>query len=417
MFEKIAVLRHMGNDGLDAMARPHLYVLGRRCSAFRVCGISGLALAVGLGVLLTLHLDLSLWMLGVAVCIAVATFLALAMITKIIVGEERLIYYHHEVAILAMVALVLGLLGEPVLSYMDVTILGVGTFLFCGRIGCLMVGCCHGRPHRWGVCYRTEHAEAGFTPYFVGVRLFPIQLVESAWVFATVAFGVGMVFVGAAPGAALAWYVIVYDVGRFSFEFVRGDPFRPYRGGFSEGQWTSLLLILAVLGAELGGAIPLHVWHVAAGAGVILAMIGVAAHRRRRRDARHRLLSPGHVHEVAEAVALLTNLAFAPGSAPGPLDIRHHVNVARTSLGIRLSTGRVAAGEGDVRHFTLSSRDGTLEKADAHALFNLVVQLQRRHGRTEIHAAQAGAFHLLVYPPAARHNPPYAPTPSEPATP
>jgi prolipoprotein diacylglyceryltransferase len=40
---------------------------------------------------------------------------------------------------------------EPIIPYLDVTILVIGIFLVCGRIGCLMVGCCHGKPHRWGV--------------------------------------------------------------------------------------------------------------------------------------------------------------------------------------------------------------------------------------------------------------------------
>jgi hypothetical protein len=73
------------------------------CSAFFVLGLTGLALCVAFGVLLTLHRGPSLWVLGAAVLTAVATFLALVMITKIIVGEERLIYYHQEVAILATV--------------------------------------------------------------------------------------------------------------------------------------------------------------------------------------------------------------------------------------------------------------------------------------------------------------------------
>ena len=392
------------NNPLDAVVRPHLHVLGRRCSAFYVCGLTGLSLAVVLGVLLTLHRGLALWVLGAAVLTAVATFLTLAMITKIIVGEERLIYYHHEVAILATVTLVLGLLGQPVLAYLDVTILGVGTFLFCGRVGCFLVGCCHGRPHRWGVCYRQEHAEAGFTHYFVGVRLFPIQLVESAWVFATVAAGVGMVLSGAAAGVALAWYVIVYDVGRFGFEFMRGDPSRPYRGGFSEGQWTSLLLMLVVVGAEVGGVIPLHAWHLAATAALLLVMVGMAVRRRLRRDARHRLLNARHVREVAEAVEVLTDLARAPGAMPGTLDTQHYVNVAHTSLGLQLSTGRVATDEGDVHHLTLSRRDGVLDEQVARALGDLLQQLHHHPGPGEVRAGRKGVFHLL-YPP----TPPGAP--------
>jgi hypothetical protein len=139
---------------------------------------------------LVTYLGLSPLVLVWLVLTAVLTFLALAMVTKIITGEENLIYYHHEIAVMVVAACLLNLLYQPVLPYLDITILGLGTFLAFGRVGCLMVGCCHGRPHGRGVCYRAEHAAAGFTPYLVGVRLFPIQAVESVWVFSIVVVGV-----------------------------------------------------------------------------------------------------------------------------------------------------------------------------------------------------------------------------------
>ena len=119
-----------------------------------------------------------------------------------------------------------------------------------------MVGCCHGRPHRWGVCYREEHAAVGFTPYFVGVRLFPIQAVESLWVFCIVTTGVTFVLNGRPAGAALAWYVVTYDLGRFCFEFLRGDPDRPYLWGFSQPQWISLLLMCGWYGRRWPASFP-----------------------------------------------------------------------------------------------------------------------------------------------------------------
>src|SRR5439155_22019386 len=97
--------------------------------------------------------------------------------------------YHHEIDVMINAALLLWLLGQPLLPYLDLTILGIGMFLACGRVGCLMVGCCHGRPHSWGVRYKQEHADAGFAPYYVGVRLFPIQAVESLWVLSIVIVG------------------------------------------------------------------------------------------------------------------------------------------------------------------------------------------------------------------------------------
>lgn len=377
------------NRILDRAACPEIQLGRRTASAFHVCGLTGLALALGLATTLTVHLGLSLWVLAAMAGTAVLTFLALAMVTKIVLGEEQLIYYHHEVAILTTVTLVLVLLGEPVLRYLDVTILGVGTFLFCGRVGCFMVGCCHGRPHRWGVRYRPEHADAGFTRYYVGIRLFPIQLIESCWVFATVVVGVGLVVGGAAPGAALAWYVIVYDVGRFGFEFVRGDPARPYRGGFSEGQWTSLLLMLVVVGAELAGAVPAHVWHVVATAGVVLVMITVAARRRVRRDTRHRLTNPNHIAELDTALERLSLPRQHDGTS---------IDVLTTSAGLRVSTDLTHTGHGVLRHYTLSTKDGRIDEPGAHALASSIVLLRHHDAEGELLAGDTGVFHLVIPP-------------------
>src|SRR5262249_7343149 len=164
-----------------------------------------------------------------------------------------IIYYHHEIAVMLAAMALLWLTSEPLLPFLDITILGIGAFLACGRIGCLMVGCCHGRPHHWGIRYKPEHAVAGFTPYYVGIVLFPIQLVESLWVAGVVIVGVLLIVNGSPAGSALAWYVVAYDLGRFFFEFMRGDPDRPYLWCFSQPQWISIVLMAFVVVAEQAG--------------------------------------------------------------------------------------------------------------------------------------------------------------------
>ena len=99
--------RDVLNRSLDRLTRPVMRQGARSWSSFHVCGCTGFVLGVALGVTLTYRLGLSVAVLAIVVVTAVATFLALAMATKIIISEERLIYYHHEVAILALVALVL----------------------------------------------------------------------------------------------------------------------------------------------------------------------------------------------------------------------------------------------------------------------------------------------------------------------
>ena len=265
----------MFNKKLDKLVRPEIRALRRSWQAYQVCGYSGFGLAIVLTMCLVAYLNLSPLVMGAITLVTALVFFGLVMASKIVSGEEQIVYYHHEIAVLIATTLLLWLLKQPILPYLDLTILGIGLFLVFGRVGCLMAGCCHGRPHRWGVCYRPEHAEAGFTPWYVGVRLFPIQAVESLWVFGVVLVGSILVVKGSAPGTALAWYTISYGVARFGLEFWRGDPERPYLWGFSEAQWISLLLMGLAAGAELSGALPLSPWHIGAAGGVLATMIAI----------------------------------------------------------------------------------------------------------------------------------------------
>jgi hypothetical protein len=388
----LSAFQARANRLFDRLLRVEVGFLGRRESAFLACGKVGLLMAVALGIVLTLHRGLSLPVILALSATSVAALLGQTLIMKVLTGEEELVYYRHEIAIIVVAALTLWLLDQPVWPYLDITILAVGIFLVCGRVGCLMVGCCHGRPHRWGARYSPEHAAAGFTSHYVGIRLFPIQIVESAWVLATVAVGAGMIVGGSAPGEAFAWYVIVYDIGRFSFEFVRGDPGRPYIKGFSEAQWTSVLLMVVILIAEAYGVLPFHAWHWLATGAVAAALIAVAWMRPASGLARHRILHPRHVREVAEALEGMDPAAGAP-TAEGTI-----VLVASTSLGLRLSTGTTNDPAGPVRHYTISWSGGDISAEAARTLADLVLLLKHVSTPSVLTKGSTGAFHLLIGP-------------------
>jgi hypothetical protein len=396
------------NGYLDKLARPDIHLLGRSRPAFRVCGYTGLTMAAILAVTLATHLGLSLVVIAVLILAAALTFLGLVMATKIITGEELIIYYHHEIAVMIVAGLLLWLLRQPVLPYLDVTILSIGMFLACGRVGCLMVGCCHGRPFHWGVCYRQEHATAGFTPYYVGVRLFPIQAVESLWVFCIVGAGTIFILSGRPPGTALAWYVVTYDLARFCLEFMRGDPERPYLWGYSQPQWISLLLMCGVVWAELAGLLPFHLWHVGATACLALAMAIISLSRRFQRTAKHLLLHPRHVREVAEALAQLSNLTTEAKDTgqwtviPKRNSVPERVYIGCTSLGIRISAGRISHAAGEIYHYALSCRDGGMTEEMARILARLILQLKRATGSGEFLKGNQDVFHVLIYPAAGK---------------
>ncbi len=380
-------LQARASSGLKRLARPGLRFGSRSISSFHLCGIVGWVTGIALACFLTAHQGLPLWVTGVLAVGSIVTFLALVMAMKIATGEENIVYYHHEIAVVAVSALTLWLLGQPVLPYLDAVLLGLGLFLACGRVGCLMVGCCHGRPHSWGVCYGHEHAAAGFTPHLVGVRLFPIQLVESVYVLATVAVGTAMVLRGAAPGSALAFYSIAYGLARFSFEFFRGDAARPYLRGFSEAQWTTLGLMIGTAAAELAGFLPLAWWHVGAAAALAVAMVFVGLGENRQRA----LFRARHMEQLAALAQAASQEAGAGGA----------VAIGQTELGIQLSASRVHEEAGELEVLGFSSPREPLPDRATSRLTRLLARLRRVERPERVLASSGGVVHLVLPAPAA----------------
>ncbi len=387
---------NMFSGRLDKMIRPKIRVFRRHWPAFQVCGCIGLALAILLAIVLIIQLNLSILVMTALAPAAVATFFVLVIVTKIISGEEKIIYYHHEIAVIVICAIVLWLLQKPILPYLDVTIAGIGVFLACGRIGCLMVGCCHGRPHRWGICYRHEHAGVVFTPYYVGVRLFPIQALESIYVMCIVVVGIAFILSGYPSGTTLGWYVIAYDLGRFNFEFLRGDPDRPYYWGFSQPQWISLFLMLFIVWAEFTGLLPFHRWHIGATVLLLITMISLGLWRRFDYSLKPQLLHPHHIREVVQAIESVSDLGTKTRTLTEGNSSPTVINVGCTSLGIKISAGVIEDNSGEIRHYTFSSRDRTMTEKSANALTDLILLLKHNSSSYELIKRDHSVFHLLV---------------------
>jgi len=384
------------NDCRTQMMGPNIRIGRLAYSAYRVFGLAGLMTAALLGVSLVAHLGLSQTVLAGIIIASVATFLLLAMATKIIAGKELLIYYHHEIAILLVAAITLWALNQPILPYLDITILGIGTFLAFGRIGCLTVGCCHGRPSHFGVCYGDAHAHAGFTPYYVGVRLFPIQVFESLWVFGIVLAGIAMLLHDSPAGAVLAWYVILYDIGRFLFEFMRGDPTRHYWKGFSEGQWTSLILIIVVVALEVSGRIPYESWHLATAVSLVMTMIAVSLQRRFQKTHAHQLTNPRHVREIADAIRAVSNSPAQQLESLSRSAVQKSIPVRSTSLGILISANRRHELTGECQHFAISSREGNMSEDIAETIGRIIFSLKRPQASLQMIKGKHGVYHFLL---------------------
>jgi hypothetical protein len=289
----------------------------------------------------------------------VLVFLALAMATKIALGSECLIYYHHEITVIAASAAFLHVLNLPELAYLDMVAIGLGMFLAFGRMGCASVGCCYGKPARHGLIYAVPHVHAGFPAALAGVRLIPVQWIEAAAV-ACVTFAAAWQMWHQAPAGTAFWlYIVSYCVIRFMLEFLRGDDERSYVWGFSSAQWTSAAIWITSFAWQPMAAAVLP---------VAMALLGVYW---RSRGPTAAWFDANHIHELA---ALRSD----------------HLEpmVYRTSSGLRLSKGR--------SHYSISMSAGTISPARATRLADLLVRLEGgdRFRGSLVHG-RYGVIHLI----------------------
>ena len=251
----------------------------RRLNAYQLFGAIGFVAAAAVGLLLTAARGLPLAPAMLFVAVGACVFLLLVAATKLVTGTEYIVYFHHEIAILAAGAALLRGLGVPALPYLDLAMIGILVFLGFGRIGCLMVGCCHGRPAAAGVCYGPRHVEAGFPEELAGVRLVPVQALESATALLVAGWGTALALT-AAPGSALAWCVVAYGASRFfMLEPLRGDR-RPSAFGLSHAQWLAAVRAAVVLVAVGAGLLPFGAATFALAAATCLGAVLLVSRRR-----------------------------------------------------------------------------------------------------------------------------------------
>ncbi len=114
----------------------------------------------------------------------------------------------------------------------------VPLFHCIARVGCMLSGCCYGKKWSWGIP----------NDDFPGVKLFPVQLIES--VCNLIIFIAIIVYTKkrSSNKYCLEIYLVSYGVCRFILEFFRGDKIRGVWGdGLSTSQHISILMVLAVI--------------------------------------------------------------------------------------------------------------------------------------------------------------------------
>ena len=153
------------------------------------------------------------------------------------------VFYGGLIAAVALAFVYMWRHRMPLWTTTDAFAPGIALGHAVGRLGCLMAGCCFGRPTSvpWAITFHNPAASLNSdTP--LGVPLHPTQLYEA---------GAELIILGVLlwlerrgrpfPGRTFWSYVLLYAVARFVIEFYRGDP-RGTVGIFSTSQFLSLLL-------------------------------------------------------------------------------------------------------------------------------------------------------------------------------
>ena len=338
------------------MLAPPIYmtIFRRNIHSFHFFYITGFLAGAGLGMVAASAHGLKPGVILLLSLLSCLSFFIVAMIEKRICQAENIVYYHHEIGILVVSTLTLIALRVNVLSYLDITILCISLFNMISRFGCLFVGCCHGRPSKFGIRYGHQHTKQGFPSYYENIVLFPVPLAES--------LSVGVIIVYClyymsrpqyVPGEILMIHFSVYGLIRFLLEFFRGDPERPYWLGVSEAQWTTAGILAVSLTAASLGYLPLHAWHVWL-AGLILGML-ISRILVYQFDPVCRLASPRQIRELANILATVGK------RVPHPKGINHSsgsLQVFETGMGLVLSVSKTRGETGEAYCYTISLNSG-----------------------------------------------------------
>lgn len=131
------------------------------------------------------------------------------------------------------------------LPYFDLIMPQVALAQAFGRIGCLFAGCCYGKETKLPIGF-TYHT-SDYAP--VGHALMPTQIISSFGDFCIFLLLLAYTKKSKAKGTVGAMYLMLYSVGRFFIEFLRGDEARGFVGFVSTSQ--IIAVVLFVLGLLL----------------------------------------------------------------------------------------------------------------------------------------------------------------------
>jgi phosphatidylglycerol---prolipoprotein diacylglyceryl transferase len=128
------------------------------------------------------------------------------------------------------------------IKYFDIIAAGIPLFHFFAKIGCFLGGCCYGIQSKIGfIYYKSTLTESN------GIMRFPVQLLESFFCIILFIYISFLLINNKFKNKLLFLYLLIYSIGRFFIEYLRGDISRGIWFYLSTSQIISILIILFVL--------------------------------------------------------------------------------------------------------------------------------------------------------------------------
>ncbi len=154
------------------------------------------------------------------------------------------VFYGGLLGALAVAIVLVRRYRLPLWTTADLIAPGIALGHIVGRFGCLLAGCCYGRPTDlpWGITF-TDPAAAANVGTPLNEALHPTQLYDAGaetliLILLLVTERRGRPF----PGRTFWGYMLLYGISRFVVEMFRGDP-RGAMMGLSTSQFVSVVIV------------------------------------------------------------------------------------------------------------------------------------------------------------------------------
>ncbi|MDP4177700.1 MAG: prolipoprotein diacylglyceryl transferase [Bacillota bacterium] len=108
-----------------------------------------------------------------------------------------------------------------------------------GRIGCFLAGCCYGKETNLTIGVTFKEGSLGPT----NIKVLPTEIFSSIFDFLLFIFLIWYCKKERKDGRVFSLYLIIYSIGRFLVEFLRGDP-RGFIGSLSTSQFISIFVFV-----------------------------------------------------------------------------------------------------------------------------------------------------------------------------